>query len=297
MTIAPARVVAIVVMVAASGAAGRTVAGTGHQLSVLGSYRNGDYGTGVDSATQVLELRYVAGDELQFRIDVPVVRAETSAGFIRFAGGVSPDRRGRHAAGGGGSGPGGGPMVLPVGTAQTVEETDWSTGIGDVEIAVGKRLYGGGVKLLRLDGSLAVKAPTADEDSYLGTGEWDGRLGLAAEYRYWSATAFGGLGWTAYGEPDGYELENGADAYAGVETDPLLGDRVLLSGWVEGREEVVAGAGERIALGLGVRTTGRRAWRFTLRAGLSSAAEDYSVTAGYSWGVRAGSAAIAGAER
>ena len=294
---------ACVLMAAIGLAAGAD--GTYGELSTLATYETGDYGTGIDSASQTLKLRYVTGDNFQFRIDVPFVRAETSVGFVRGLGGVSPDRgRFQQGPGGGGSGGSGGSgsggPALPVGLAEeSVEgsETAWTSGLGDIELAIGKRLYGGGVDLWRFDASLMVKAPTADDADYLGTGEWDARAGLGAEYRFWSATGFGGIGYTSYGDPEEYELEDVVDAYVGVESDPLFGGRAMLSGWLEGRQEIVDGAGERTVLGIGLRTTGRPSWRAMLRTGLSTAAEDVAFTFGLSWGVQTGSTAVKGVQR
>lgn len=80
------------------------------------------------------------------------------------------------------------------------------------------------------------------------------------------------------------ELNNVVDAYAGIESNPL-GGRVILSGWLAGNPEVVAGVGSRGIVGMGFRTTGQ--WRFRLQAtaGLTDGSEDFSVLFAVSHGV------------
>lgn len=295
----PSSLLTITILLAGGAGHALSQSGVPGEFSALGSYESGDYGTGEDSATQKFLLRFVTGDEFQFRIDVPFLRAETSAGFVRLPGGVSPDR-GRFQQGGGGSPGGGGGMALPaLLDEEPVIESDtvWTSGLGDVEVALARRLLGGGVKVFRLDAAVSAKVPTADDADYLGTGEWDYRLGLAGEYRFWSATGFGGAGWTLYGDPDGYDLEDGMDLYLGVESDPVFDGRALVSGWIETRQEIVAGAGARTVAGLALRTLGRRSWRLGGRIGLSDAAEDFALTFGVSWGVSTGASAVRGASR
>jgi hypothetical protein len=139
--------------------------------------------------------------------------------------------------------------------------------------------------MYRLDAGLELKVPTAREDDYLGTGEWDGRVGLTGEHRMWSLTLFGGLGWNHLGDPDWVELDDVADASIGVESEPLR-ERLVISGWLEGNQEVVEGAGSRAAVGMGIRTVGKVRWQAVLTAGLTEAAEDFGVMLGLSFGVR-----------
>jgi hypothetical protein len=129
-----------------------------------------------------------------------------------------------------------------------------------------------------------AKPPTADADEGLGTGEWDARIGLTSEYRFWSATGFAGLGWNYLGDPAWVELNDVVDAYAGVESEPL-GGRMILSGWLAGNPEVVPGVGSRAIVGFGLRTTGEWRFRFQTTAGLTDGSEDFSVLFAVSRGV------------
>jgi hypothetical protein len=92
------------------------------------------------------------------------------------------------------------------------------------------------------------------------------------------------LGWNSLGDPEWVELSNALDAFVGVESQPL-GDRVILSGWLEGNEEVVPGTGSRTALGIGLVGSRKLRWRAQLIAGLGGSAEDFSATFGVSFGV------------
>jgi hypothetical protein len=153
-------------------------------------------------------------------------------------------------------------------------------------MTLSRQLAGGGAKLFRLDAELGAKLPTAEEQERLGTGEWDYRLGVAGQYRFWSMTAFGGLGWNSLGDPEWIELADVFDVYLGLESEPIA-ERVVVSGWLEGNEEVVAGTGSGSALGLGIRGTGKTAWRVQVSAGLSGSAEEFSILVGTSFGVSA----------
>ncbi|UCF66965.1 MAG: hypothetical protein JSV80_14435 [Acidobacteriota bacterium] len=163
-------------------------------------------------------------------------------------------------------------------------EAPWQTGQGDLQVGVSRRLAGGGVKVYRMDLGVDVKVPTADEEKLLGTGEWDYRGFVSGQYAFWSVTGFAGMSWTSLGDPEGLILEDVFDAYIGLASEPIRG-RVLLSGWLEGTEQVVEGIGARSALGFGFQTLGRVRFRLQATAGLSDAAEDYSVIAGLAFGI------------
>ncbi|MDQ7088600.1 MAG: hypothetical protein Q9Q13_12425 [Acidobacteriota bacterium] len=161
----------------------------------------------------------------------------------------------------------------------------WESGVGDLRVALSRRLVGGGVRLFRVDGGVELKVPTADETRGLGTGEWDLRIFAGGAYRFWSATGFAGVGYSRLGDPAWVDLENIYDGWIGVETDPVAGGRLTVSAWLEGRQAVVAGAADYAALGLGVETTGRRRWRAAVLRGLGDGAQDLSVIVGLAWGL------------
>ncbi len=262
------------------------------QITVLAGQASGDYGTDSDTERQSATVRLVYGDKTRLRLDLGMVRANSDVGVTQTPFGLVPTQtrkgpQGSTGAGGNGQGssPGATAPTLPAGPSSPPSAvTDWATGPGDLRLTLSQRLLGDGASLFRLDAEIGAKLPTADEQDGLGTGEWDYRLGAAAQYRFWSVTAFGGLGWNALGDPDWVELRDVLDVYAGVESQPLA-ERIIVSGWLEGNEEVVAGTGSRSALGLGIRSTGKVRWRAQFSAGLGGSAEDFSALLGVSFGV------------
>jgi hypothetical protein len=281
--------VAIAFLLAISQAA-PTVAGLADgEISVLGAAASGDYGTGLDSDTQWLTMRYVTGDNFQFRVDLSMVRVGTFSG-VSFTG-LGPTStggngsQGRHDQGDSGSLGGMSPSLDGSATELTTFEESQTTGLGDLYLAVSKRVIGGGARLFRFDANLEVKVPTADENQNLGTGEWDYRLGLSGDYRFWSTTAYGGAGWNKLGDPVWVDFNDVLDAYVGIESNPIARERLIVSGWVEGWQEAIDSLGYRAAIGVGLRTTGKVRWRLQLRTGLTDATADVAVLFGLSFGV------------
>ena len=275
-------------------------AAIGEVFLTLGT-ASGSYGTGSESDVTSSRVIFNSGDRYQFRVDAGWIRVESPLGILPGQVGPIPMRR-RSGGSDGGNGLGprlsgsssngavtgsqnpnhpDDPEIEPI--PPEIEEIS-ASGVGDVYLAFSGRILGGGAEVFRLDGGLDAKVPTADADEGLGTGEWDARLGITSEYRFWSATAFGGFGWSYLGDPEWVELNDVVDAYAGVESEPLAG-RWIISGWLAGNPEVVDGVGSRGILGLGLRTTGK--WRFRLQAtaGLTDGSEDFSVLFAVSHGV------------
>jgi hypothetical protein len=162
---------------------------------------------------------------------------------------------------------------------------------------VARRLAGGGAKLFRTDAALELKLPTADEDAGLGTGELDARATVSGEIRSWSVTGFGGIGWSRLGDPSWIELEDVFDAFLGLESNPLAGERLVLSGWLEGHEEVVQGPGGHLALGIGLRTTGSMRWKLSVTTEVGGSYDETTVLFGPSFGAPALGPGIRGVER
>ncbi len=269
------------------------------ELTIVGAQTSGDYGGEVDSDTQSTLLRFLIGNKTQFRADLDLRRVRSNVEFAVSPLGPIPARgRGPQGPGGGdgGNGQGGGSAGQAAGSAATSSTSvpdsapsdesvdDWNSGLGDLRMTLSRQILGGGAKVFKLAAELGVKAPTGDDNKNLGTGELDYRVGVAGNYRFWSATGFGGIGWNFLGDPDWLELSDALDAYAGVESEPL-GDKLVISGWVEGNQEIVPGSGSRTALGVGVRTTGKLRFQAQLTAGLGGSAEDFSALAGVSFGV------------
>lgn len=261
------------------------------EIFLTAGYASGSYGTGSDSEVASTRVIFNSGDRFQFKADAGWIRVESPYGILPGRTGPVPMRR-RQGNGNPGNGVGpptsgnhgnqpDSPEIEP--PLPETEEIS-ASGVGDVFLAFSGRVLGGDAKVFRLDCGIEAKVPTADADDGLGTGEWDARLGVTGEYRFWSATGFAGLGWNYLGDPEWVELNDVVDAYAGLESEPLAG-RWIFSGWLAGNPEVVPGVGSRGILGAGLRTTGN--WRFRLQAtaGLTDGSEDFTVLFAVSHGV------------
>jgi hypothetical protein len=266
------------------------------QLTVAASSISGDWGTGVDTDRRSALVRFVWGGKTRLRGDLEFLDLRSDGPLVVQTpfGPVAAGQRSGPGPGGSGSGsgsggsgsgpgtPGGSPP--PPGEPETLPVADErSSGVGDLRLGVERTLVGGGGRLFRLDAEVGVKVPTADEEEYLGTGEWDYRIGLGSEYQFWTGTLFAGAGWNRLGDPAWTVLEDVLDAYIGMASDPLAGGLVV-AGWLEANQEVLAGAGDRTAAGLSVHGGGRLRWRIELTAGLSGSAEDLSAAFGLSLG-------------
>jgi len=291
----------ILIALVVSGVVAPGTALAAGEIFVLGSYLSGEVDDGVSRSEQALTLRYVHGQDLQFRVDMSMLRVEGYPTTLRTGVGPVPHGSGNSHSGNGSS-VGGGPTagaVLPQnGGGPPVETTQgWTTGLGDLRLGLGKRIFGGGVKLFRTDAVAAVKVPVADEETGLGTGEWDAQLGFTGEYRFWSATAYGGLTWNRLGDPAWIELNDALDAFAGADSEPLAGERLILSGWVEGHQEVVDGTGGRAAVGLSLRSIRGVRWRASVAADVLGEYRQVHVLLGISYGVTSAGPGVRGVER
>lgn len=277
------------VLVAAIALPGGALAGS--DLTVGGAYL--DRST---SSTEALSLRFVAGGRVQFRAYLPALRVTSPDSVVVLPYGSTPldeDQRLKRQqyldpdTGGGDSGTQtGGTSDQRVLLAQDMDTTyfdDTVTGVGDLRLGMSARLFGRPAGLYLMDFELDLKAPTADETEGLGTGEWDGRLGFSGERRFWTATAFAGMGWTRIGDPEWIDFRDPVDIYGGVESDPL-GPGILIAGWVEGNSEIVPGAGGRTALAFGLRNNRRNSWRLSATVGLTDAAEDFGIRLSFTVG-------------
>jgi hypothetical protein len=266
------------------------------EVTVAGSSFSGDYGTGTDIDSQRFTVRYVTGGDWQFGAALSMVRITAAAG-VTYTGLGSPSTSGKGGDGRGAMNGSGGETGAPAqGEATTLvtREGDWASGLGDLWLSLSRRIIGGGIRVYRFDANVEVKAPLADEEQNLGTGEWDYRLGWAGEYRFWSLVAYGGLGWNRLGDPAWVDFNNVFDGYLGVDSNPFAGERLIASGWVDGWQEVVDGVGHRAAVGVGIRSTGKTRWRLQVRAGLTDAAEDLNVILGLAFGVAPGGPGLTG---
>lgn len=274
-------VLAIIVVVAMTTCATASAEPVG-EWTLFSTYTTGDYGTGDSTDIWAMDLQYILGDAWQLRIDLPWLVMDTSSGVVHTGAGTMPGGggggNGDHGGGGGGGGNGGG------GGDGMVSSDDVASGIGDIRVALSRRLVGGGVRVFRLDAELEVKLPTADEDKGLGTGEADFRLGFWSGYRFWSSTLYARAGWNRLGDPWWGELNDVVDLYLGLESDPVVAERLILAGWVSARQEVVDDTGEAFNIGASLRTTGRFRWYGRVLMGLGDASPGISISIGISMG-------------
>jgi hypothetical protein len=265
-----------------------TPAFTAPDFTLKGEHLSGDYGTGESRNRESVSLRVAKGDRLRFWTELRTIRAESPLGIANTPLGPAPldgeqvrDRIGQGEPGGNGegdAGPGSGSVQ-----GELAAGGGWSSGIGDVEMGLTARILGKAAGLFRLDGEFEVKVPTAEEEEGLGTGEWDVRVGLSGERRFWSLTSFAGVGWNRLGDPDWIDLEDAVDLFAGIETEPF-GREMRGSVWIEGNTETVPGAGSRMVIGAGLRNGGRLPWRLSAFAGITDASEDLGLTFAMSLG-------------
>ncbi|HYN22808.1 MAG TPA: hypothetical protein VE078_17740 [Thermoanaerobaculia bacterium] len=219
-----------------------------------------------EASTATLALDLAPDERTWIRLEVPVLRARSSQTLLTRLG-FTPRVR----------------QALAEGNPRLSEpvQGEWHSGLGDARLAFFRDLAGGGAKLFRMTGELEVKAPTGEEERGLGSGAWDARIGLAGERRFWSMTLFGGAGYNRLGDTARVVLDDVADGYLGIESEP--GWRGLRgSVWVEGHGEVLPGGGERAAAGLGLRSSGMRPWKLSGTAGLTDGSEDFRVLFGVS---------------
>jgi len=262
-------------------------------LSILGTYSAGDFGSTVENKIQTTWLRYATGDRYQFGVAAPYLRIEATDVLIQPGLGAVPAQRGSrqgqttgdgHGSQNGQSSDDDSSDDFADGGSNSTTTSSIASGLGDVWMSGFVRVLGGGAKVYRMDTGLEVKAPTADEEQLLGTGEWDYRFTVSGEYRFWTALTFATLGWNRLGDPEWLDLNDALDLVIGAESEPLW-DRFVVTGWFEGNQEVIDGIGDRAAIGVGFRSLGRFRWRVLATAGLGGAAEDFSVGFGISMGI------------
>lgn len=275
----------------------------GSDVTLTGDHRSGEYGSGSAQDSQSLSLSFVHGERIQFFARLPALRLRSPYGVAVTSVGpvpLSPEHRqargepgspGNGNGSGNGGNPSGGPaksdsIATDAGSpVESVGGSEWVSGVGDLRVGLAARLVGRPAGLYRLDADLTLKTPTADEDKGLGTGEWDVRVGLMGERRFWTCTAFAALGWNRFGDPLWVDLQDAADFFGGIESESL-GPGLMVSGWVNANTEVVPGVGSRVVLGGSLRSSRRTAWKLSLSAGLTDAAEEVGLSFGYTFAGR-----------
>ncbi len=138
--------------------------------------------------------------------------------------------------------------------ASTTTDVRTNSGLGDVQAvfrftATPKRAW-----LPTTTAALRIKAPTADEDDGLGTGEWDVTPEIDAAWVVGRFTPFLGLAYEFLGDPGerveddgsvtGFELDDAVRGYAGIAAQ--LWPRWQLGLLVDAGTPTADGAGDRI---------------------------------------------------
>ena len=303
------------------------------EVSVQGTWLTGDSSDGETYSSETVSLRFGAGGRVRVRAYLPYIRMDRGDSVVWTIAGPKPIPPGQGPGAGNGEGgagegsgngssggtgnsgegsggsqgegtgnsgedPGGGtaqPSTAAVTTAAVVSGGTVG-GLGDARVGLTARLLGGGAALHTLSAEFDVKAPTADEEQGLGSGEWDFRLGVAVEHRGWHGTVFGGVGFTEYGDPVWAALADGVDAYVGFEAEPWL-TRLVWSVWVDAAEATVEGTAAPLLAGVGLRRDSRRPWQLSAWAGLDDDSPTVGITFGWSPGETTWRAAPWGARR
>lgn len=291
------------------------------EISVQGTWLTGDQSDGETYSSETVALRFGVGGRVRLRAYLPYIRMDQGDSVLWTITGPKPLPPGQRPPGqdsgsgtgssGEGSGngngnsgedpgigEGGGSAQPATSTVTTTELISGGTvgGLGDARIGLTARLLGGGSALHTFSAEFDVKAPTADEDQGLGSGEWDFRVGLAAEHRGWHGTIFGGLGYTDYGDPVWAALNDGVDAYVGFEAEPWL-TRLVWSVWIDAAQATVQGTAAPLLAGIGLRRDSRRPWQVSAWAGLDDDSPTVGLTFGWSPGETSWRAAPWGARR
>ncbi len=244
-----------------SGAAG---ADEKWQTGVSATYTTGDYGTG--TRTNILYVPFTLRrlfENADVSVTVPYIRI-TSDGNVTVVDGV-PQRTGRLKA------------------ARTPARVT-NDGLGDI-LLTGRYFILDERDFLPTIALVArIKAPTADADKGLGTGEWDEGIGAEVSKKFadrW--VGYFDLGYTVIGEPAGVTLRNRWNYDLGLGyyfTKALLGSvyyeewRAVVPGTVNPRDLLFSlfyKASDAVRLNL------------AMEAGLSKGAPDFGITGGVSF--------------
>lgn len=254
-------------------------------------YATGDYTLSETTETLFLinELAWV-DERWALSLTLPVV--DRSTPYVTLVGGVQPIPTGRRygapvdpatpanaAAAGSGGGTrrrGGGTIEVP--DPETFEYT--STGVADPSLRLDLELFRPGTSRLAL--YAAAKAPLADEEEGLSTGEWDYGVGLAFETEVGRGEVLGELGWWRFGDLPDFEIDDSAVLWLAYGR-PLGGDwswRLSASGWSNGFDGADAPA--EAAFSLRRRLSGGGRLSATVGAGLTDTAPDLRFALGWS---------------
>jgi hypothetical protein len=138
----------------------------------------------------------------------------------------------------------GGQQVVPgIGAVNRSRGTSSASGMGDLVAAATYNAHYDRASMLGIDLTGKVKLGTADERKGLGTGENDFSFGADLYKSIDRMTLFAGLGYTLFGDPPGFRLNDGFFWSLGASWKLPPRESVGLS--LDGRQEIVPGAGEQ----------------------------------------------------
>jgi hypothetical protein len=178
-------------------------------------YSEGDYGTGATTRITTLALtgRYDV-DPWTFKLTLPYL-------FVS-----------------------GGQQVVPgIGPVNRTRSESSASGPGDVVVAATYSALYDRASMFGIDLTGKVKLGTADRDQGLGTGENDFSFQADLYKTIDRTTLFGTLGYTIFGDPPGFPLDNGF--YYSLGASFKLPPRESVGFSLDGRQAVVPGGPQR----------------------------------------------------
>jgi len=237
-------------------------AGTRTDFRILPAYFSGDYGTGIDTSITYVPLIVVVSSRRQvFRLTVPYLSIHTNQPVVYLNGEVIP---------------------APAGGSTS------ESGLGDVVAQDEVFILQGSARRPWISGILRVKFPTADETKGLGSGETDYGGGVGVIQPLGPGWNFiGAWQYVVRGDPPGIDFRNTSWVTAGVQW--RRSERSSWNAFYEDRQSVIEGNDDLADVSLGydrVLSPGITL-RSTAYAGLSSTAERFGFSAGFSFASRA----------
>ena len=229
---------------------------------ILPAYFSGDYGTGIDTSITYVPLIVVVSSRRQvFRLTVPYLSIHTNQPVVYLNGEVIP---------------------APAGGSTS------ESGLGDVVAQDEVFILQGSARRPWISGILRVKFPTADETKGLGSGETDYGGGVGVIQPLGPGWNFiGAWQYVVRGDPPGIDFRNTSWVTAGVQW--RRSERSSWNAFYEDRQSVIEGNDDLADVSLGydrVLSPGITL-RSTAYAGLSSTAERFGFSAGFSFASRA----------
>jgi hypothetical protein len=138
----------------------------------------------------------------------------------------------------------GGQNVVPgIGAVNRSRGSDSASGVGDLVAAATWNAHYDREAMLGVDLTGKVKLGTADESKGLGTGENDFSFGADLYRTIDRTTLFASLGYTIFGEPPGFRLDNGF--YWSLGASWKLPPRESVGVSLDGRQAVAPGSGDQ----------------------------------------------------